>query len=178
MSMPQSLFLIGPMGAGKTTIGRLLSQQLGLSFVDSDHYIEERTGVSIPTIFEYEGEAGFRQREARAIDELSRRQGIVLATGGGAVTTEKNRLNLAARGLVLYLKTSIDEQLKRAGNDKNRPLMQTPDPREKLKAMAEQRNPLYQQIADHTFDTDNRTARQVVKSILSSIEEKRENTQG
>lgn len=176
--MPQSLFLIGPMGAGKTTIGRLLSQQLGLSFVDSDHYIEERTGVNIPTIFEYEGEAGFRQREAKAIEELTRRQSIVLATGGGAVTTEENRLNLAARGLVIYLKTSIEEQLKRAGNDKNRPLMQAPDPDQKLQELARQRNPLYLQIADYTFDTDNRTARQVVKKILSSIEEKRENTQG
>lgn len=164
------------MGAGKTTIGRLLAKQLGLCFVDSDHAIEEKTGVNIPTIFEYEGESGFRQREAQIIDELSQQKNIVLATGGGAVTTPQNCTHLAARGTVIYLTVSVDEQIKRAGKDKNRPLMQSDNPRETLTHMARERGPLYESVADYRFDTDNKTARQVVRHILSAIEAPRENS--
>lgn len=158
------------MGAGKTTIGRLLSQQLGLEFLDSDHEIEAHTGVDIPTIFEYEGEEGFRNREERTIDELSQRNGLLLATGGGVVKNPNNRQNLSSRGTVIYLKVSVKEQLHRTKHDKNRPLLQTENPKALLEKMAMERSPLYEEIADHSFDTDNKTARHVVSEILSTLD--------
>lgn len=172
---PGKLYLIGPMGAGKTTIGRVLAQQLGLTFLDSDHEIEARTGVSIPTIFEYEGENGFREREEKVIDELTLRDGLILATGGGVVKNPANRQHLSSRGLVIYLQVSIEEQLARTARDKNRPLLQTENPKATLEKLARERAPLYAEIADYSFDTDNKTAKQVVKEILAVIEADREN---
>ena len=160
------------MGAGKTTIGRLLSQQLGLDFLDSDHEIEASTGVDIPTIFEYEGEAGFREREEKAIDELTQRAGLLLATGGGVVKNPNNRNHLGARGTVIYLKVSVKEQLRRTRHDRNRPLLQTANPRELLEKMAAERSPLYEEIADYQFDTDNKTAKHVVNEIMASLSNK------
>ena len=157
------------MGAGKTTIGRLLSQQLGLEFLDSDHEIEGATGVDIPTIFEYEGESGFRAREEKTIEELTLRKGVLVATGGGVVKNPNNRKHLSARGAVVYLKVSVKEQLRRTQHDRNRPLIQTENPREILEKMATERSPLYEEIADYVFDTDNRTARQVVQEILAAV---------
>ena len=154
MKMPGSLFLTGPMGAGKSTIGRQLSKQLKMAFHDSDHEIEQRTGVDIPLIFELEGEAGFRRRETAVIDELTRLPDIILATGGGAILDPVNRQNLGSRGRVIYLHASVDQQLKRTGKDRNRPLLQTADPRATLEELMAVRDPLYREIADLVVDTD------------------------
>src|SRR5690349_13704517 len=141
------------MGSGKTTIGRLLARRLGRRFVDSDHAIEARTGASIPWIFEIEGEASFRRREAEMIRELTGQEGIVLATGGGAVLDPASRALLAERGTVIYLRAGIGSILQRTSHDKNRPLLQTADPRRKLEDLLAQREPLYREIADLVIDT-------------------------
>ena len=169
MKMPGSLFLTGPMGAGKSTIGRQLAKQLKCPFHDSDHEIENRTGVDIPLIFELEGEAGFRKREATVIDELTQLPGIILATGGGAILDPQNRRYLADRGTVIYLHTSVDQQLKRTGRDRNRPLLQTDDPRGRLEALLAEREPLYREIADLEIDTDGKRVQEVVRQILEYL---------
>jgi len=145
------------MGAGKTTIGRQLARKLGLRFVDSDHEIESRTGASIPWIFEIEGEPAFRRREAEVIRELTGQQGIVLATGGGAILNEASRALLQERGTVIYLRASINSILARTAHDKNRPLLQTADPRKKLEELLAQREPLYMEMADLVIDTGRPT---------------------
>ena len=155
------------MGAGKSTIGRQLSKQLGLPFHDSDHEIEKHTGVDIPLIFELEGEAGFRKRESAIIDELTRLPDIILATGGGAILDPLNRHHLAERGKVIYLHASVDQQLKRTCRDRNRPLLQTPDPRGKLVELMAERDPLYREIADLVIDTDGKRVQDVVRLICS-----------
>ena len=169
MKMPGSFFLIGPMGAGKSTIGRQLARQLGLRFIDSDREIEHRTGVDIPLIFELEGEAGFRAREKAVIDELTREPGIVLATGGGAILDPDNRRHLRARGHVIYLHTSVDQQLKRTARDRNRPLLRTDDPRARLQALMAEREPLYRNTADLVVETDGCRIREVVNRILDAL---------
>lgn len=157
------------MGAGKSTIGRLLSQELELDFVDSDKVIEERSGADIPWIFDVEGEAGFREREAAVIDELTQSQGIVLATGGGAVLRDENRQHLQARGTVIYLQTSIAQQLERTAKDRNRPLLQTDDPKVVLQRLLNEREPLYKRCADIIIRTDRRHPRAVVTEILKQL---------
>jgi shikimate kinase len=169
MKMPGSLFLTGPMGAGKSTIGRQLSKQLKMAFHDSDHEIEQRTGVDIPLIFELEGEAGFRRRETAVIDELTRLPDIILATGGGAILDPVNRQNLGSRGRVIYLHASVDQQLKRTGKDRNRPLLQTADPRATLEELMAVRDPLYREIADLVVDTDGKRVRDVVRQIIQQL---------
>ena len=169
MDKAANIFLIGPMGSGKTTIGRQLAKALGKTFVDSDHEIEARTGADIPWIFDIEGEAGFRQREQAVIDELTRRQGIVLATGGGAVLSAENRRHLAERGIVIYLRTSIEQQLHRTAKDRSRPLLQNGDPRAKLEELLARRDPLYREIANIIVDTDNRSIRSTVHTILKRL---------
>jgi len=169
MNMPGNIFLVGPMGAGKSTIGRQLARALHLPFEDSDRVIEERTGVDIPFIFEMEGEAGFRRREKAVIDELTARDGIVLATGGGVVMDPDNRRRLASRGLVIYLQTSVDQQLARTARDRNRPLLQTEDPRARLEALYRVRDPLYREIADMIVDTDGRSVREVVGYLQRAL---------
>ena len=169
MKTAVNLFLVGLMGAGKTTIGRQLAKSLKLSFVDSDHEIEERTGANIPWIFDIEGEEGFRERERAVIDELTRRQDIVLATGGGAVLDKRNRASLAERGIVIYLYTSIEQLLKRTAKDRNRPLLQTDDPRARLETLLLERDPLYREIADLIIETDNRNIQATVRAILNGI---------
>lgn len=161
-----NIFLIGPMGAGKTTIGRLLAKCLKIEFLDSDREIEQRTGVDIPMIFEYEGEEGFRRREADAIQNLTRRSPIILATGGGSVLLPENRQVLAERGFVVYLKCSVDRQLERTLKDCHRPLLQTDNPRARLEKLLTIRDPLYRQIADCTVDTGRFSSRQAVREIL------------
>ena len=170
MKDPGSFFLVGPMGAGKSTIGRQLARALNLEFVDSDREIEVRTGVDIPLIFELEGEAGFRRRERRAIDLLSARKGIVQATGGGAVLDPDNRKHLAARGKVIYLHTSVDQQLERTAHDRSRPLLQTEDPRARLEELMAVRDPLYREIADWVIETDGCRVRDVVQQIIRHVE--------
>jgi len=163
------IFLIGPMGAGKTTIGRRLAQVLDREFLDSDHEIEQRAGASIPLIFELESEAGFRTREKTVIAELTQRPGIVLATGGGAVLDPDNRRCLAGRGFVVYLYASVDEQLQRTRHDTQRPLLQTADPRARLASLLEQRDPLYREIADLVVSSDGQLLRTIVQQILDHL---------
>ena len=165
-----SFFLVGPMGAGKSTIGRQLARALDLEFFDSDRDIEARTGVDIPLIFELEGEEGFRRREQEVIDTLTHRPGIVLATGGGAILSSTNRQHLASRGQVIYLHTSVEQQLQRAGHDRNRPLLQTGNPGKTLQELMKIRDPLYREIADWTIETDGCRIRDVVQKIVRHIE--------
>ncbi len=166
---PNNLFLVGPMGAGKSAVGRQLSRMLHLSFVDSDDEIESRTGVDIGFIFEKEGEAGFRQRESKIIDELSQRQGLVLATGGGAVIDEQTRRRLGARGFVVYLQTSVDQQLERTRRGRDRPLLAASNPRDVLEKLMVARDPLYREIADLVVDTDGRRVNAVAKQIVEAF---------
>jgi shikimate kinase len=166
---PQNLFLVGPMGAGKSAVGRQLARLLHLEFVDSDEEIESRTGVDIAFIFEKEGEAGFRKREVRVIDDLSRKDGVVLATGGGAIMDPRNRNHLGGRGFVVYLHTSVDQQLSRTRKGRERPLLENDDPRAVLEALMAIREPLYREIADLTVDTDGRKVRAVANEILDRL---------
>ena len=168
MERQRNVFLVGPMGAGKTTIGRRLAKTLRIPFWDSDHEIERRTGVDIPTIFEFEGEQGFRRRETRVLDELTQRSGIVLATGGGAIMSEGNRQHLKSRGFVVYLRTPVAKQLKRTARDRNRPLLQTQDPEARLEALMNERGPLYCAVADLIVDTDQDSVPEIVKRILAA----------
>lgn len=165
----QNLILVGPMGAGKSTIGRLLAKELRLPFRDSDKEIEQRTGASIPLIFDVEGEGGFREREHAVIADLCRLDGVVLATGGGAVIREDNRKVLRAGGRVVYLCTSVDQQLERTARDRNRPLLQAADPRGVLANLMAVRDPLYRSIADVIIETDERPPRLVVMEILDRL---------
>ena len=157
------------MGAGKSAVGRQLARLLHLDFVDSDEEIEARTGVDIPFIFEKEGEAGFRTREAKVIEDLSQKDGIVLATGGGAVMDPQNRNHLGARGFVIYLHTSVDQQLSRTRKGRDRPLLANDDPRAVLEALMATREPLYREIADLTVETDGRKVRAVANEILERL---------
>ena len=165
-----NIYLVGPMGAGKSTIGRMLSQALSRPFFDSDRVIEERSGANIPWIFDVEGEQGFRDREEAVIDELTQDSQIVMATGGGAILRVGNRQNLQGRGEVFFLDTSLEQQVLRTSKDKNRPLLQQGNPREKLKALLEERRPLYMEAADHIIETDQRHPKYVVQEILKLLE--------
>ncbi|MFJ1467492.1 bifunctional shikimate kinase/3-dehydroquinate synthase AroKB [Massilia orientalis] len=165
-----NIFLVGLMGAGKTTIGRLLARRLDMTFIDSDHEIEARTGATIPWIFEIEGEASFRRREADVIRELTAQNGIVLATGGGAVLNPASRALLADRGTVIYLRASVSSILARTAHDKNRPLLQTADPRRKLEDLTAQREPLYREIADMVIDTGRPNVQSMVQTILDQLD--------
>lgn len=159
------------MGAGKSTIGRLLSAELKLEFKDSDKEIEDRCGCNIPWIFDVEGEIGFREREVIAIEEITLESDVLMATGGGAVLRAENRQNLSARGTVVYLKTSVEQQLARTSKDKNRPLLQIDNPKEVLTRLMAQRDPLYQEVADIIIQTDDRNPKYVVQEIVKRLEE-------
>lgn len=165
-----NLILIGPMGAGKSTIGRLLAAELSRDFHDSDHEIQARCGADIPWIFDVEGEAGFRLREEQVIDDLTALTGVVIATGGGAVLREENRRRLRERGTVIYLFTTVEQQLKRVAKDRNRPLLQRPDREQVLRDMFELRDPLYRATADIVVLTDRRSPRTVVNEILRQVQ--------
>ncbi|WP_144211965.1 shikimate kinase AroK [Shewanella donghaensis] len=169
MAEKRNIFLVGPMGAGKSTIGRHLAQLLHLDFHDSDHEIEQRTGADIAWVFDVEGEEGFRVREAQVIADLSEKQGIVLATGGGSVQSKDIRNHLSARGIVVYLETTIDKQVARTQRDKRRPLLQVDDPREVLEDLAGVRNPLYEEIADVIVKTDEQSAKIVANQIIEQL---------
>jgi shikimate kinase len=164
-----NIFLVGLMGAGKTTVGRQLAKVLHKTFYDADHEIERRTGVNIPLIFEIEGETGFRKREEAVIEELTGLDNIVLATGGGAVLSPANRSHLKNRGMVIYLHGQPDHLHQRTRRDKNRPLLQTDDPRARLKALYVQRDPLYREVADWVEETGRESASFMVKRILARL---------
>ncbi|MBW8368193.1 MAG: shikimate kinase [Arenimonas sp.] len=154
MNPAPNLVLVGPMGAGKTSIGKRLAARLGLAFVDCDHRLEEVTGAPVPLIFECEGEAGFRARETALVAELMRGSGQLVATGGGAVLAEVNRQHLQARGFVVHLQVSVDQQIERLARDRSRPLLAVGDKRAKLEAMAIERGPIYRAVADMAFEAD------------------------
>ena len=178
MGSTRNIFLVGPMGAGKTTIGRLLAEELGLTFHDSDQYIEERTGADIAWIFDVEGEAGFRVRERNAIRELCELDNIVLATGGGAILNEENRKDLRRRGLVVYLRATIGQQVERTRRDQKRPLLHNvDDPRARLTALMEIREPLYREVADVSVLTSRRSPKAVCAEILEQIRQLQAGTQ-
>jgi len=169
MNHPNNIFLIGPMGAGKSTIGRQVAVLLGLDFDDTDHEIQRRTGVDIPTIFDYEGEEGFRKRESAVIDELTQRGSLVLATGGGSILNPDNRRNLSSRGFVVYLYCSPEQQYERTLRDRSRPLLQTEDPLGTLQALMAERDPLYRETADIVVTSDKRSASAVANEIVRKL---------
>jgi len=166
-----NIFLIGPMGAGKSTVGKQLAKALGRDFYDTDKEIERRTGVSVSWIFEMEGESGFRQREQKVLEELSQLKNIVLATGGGIVLAEENRRMLRSRGYVVYLSTSIEQLLRRTNKDKNRPLLQTDNPKETVKTLMAERTPLYQGVADIELRTGEQSIQYVVSGLVKQLEQ-------
>lgn len=158
------------MGAGKTTVGRALAKKLDKRFIDSDHEIEARTGASIPLIFEIEGEASFRHREAEVIRDLTAQSDIVLATGGGAILKPENREYLKTRGTVIYLRASVNSILQRTSHDKNRPLLQTANPRERIEQLAKEREPYYLEVADFVVETGRPNVQSLVQNILAQLE--------
>ena len=170
MALPSRVFLVGPMGAGKTTIGRLLAQHLKLDFADTDKEIEDRTGADIAWIFDVEGEEGFRNREVQVVEEMTQSPSILLATGGGVVLNSENRRALAARGFVIYLYASIEEQVKRTSKDNRRPLLQGEDSETVLRELMAVRDPLYREIADHVIDTDGCSPRTVAQRLVEQFE--------
>ena len=169
MKHPRNIFLIGPMGAGKSAVGRYLARTLHLSFVDSDDEIESRTGVDIPFIFEKEGEEGFRKRETAVIDDLSKMDGVVLATGGGAVINPDSRSRLGGRGFVVYLYTTVDQQVARTQKGRERPLLESTDPRATLQELLDTRDPMYREIADVVVETDGRKVKSVANEIIEQV---------
>lgn len=171
-SLKQNIFLIGPMGSGKTTIGRQLAKMFGLEFYDCDHELERQTGASVNLIFDLEGESGFRLREHHLLEQLTAKTGVLIATGGGVVCKEENRRLLRTHGLVVYLKTSIDNQLKRLQKDKSRPLLQADDRVQRLNDLAEVRNPLYDATADLVFTTRNSSVYATAKALSNAISER------
>ena len=167
--MARNIILVGPMGAGKTTIGKQLAHQLGREFYDSDRVIEEHTGADIPLIFELEGEAGFRKREKNILADLVKKNDIVLATGGGVVLDPDNRELLSKSGFVVYLNVPLSQLINRTSKDKNRPLLQTEDPKKKLEEILSVRDPLYRDVADEIIKTDVSPVRNVVKKIMALV---------
>lgn len=164
-----NIYLVGPMGSGKTTIGQRLAKKMGRQFLDNDHELQEQTGASVNLIFDLEGEAGFRKRETAMLRKLTARNNIVLATGGGTVLSPENRELLERTGIVVYLRTSVGQQIRRLSRDKSRPLLQSGDRREKLTRLAKERNPLYEEIAQITFQSRNRSLESASDALYQVI---------
>lgn len=171
MKVLSNIFLVGPMGAGKSTIGRYIAEEMKLTFYDTDQEIEARSGVDVAWIFDVEGEEGFRRREVAVIAELTEHQGIVLATGGGAIVSPLNRNHLGGRGFVVYLQASVDQQWNRTRRDKSRPLLQQDNPRAALERLSLEREPLYLEIADLVVHTDAKTVKTVSSDIVKKLRE-------
>lgn len=169
MKRSANVYLVGMMGAGKTTIGRLLARRLRMRFLDSDQEIERRCGVKVPLIFEIEGEPGFRARESQVLAELTALEGIVLATGGGVVLAPANRERLAAAGTVIYLRAKPEDLYERVRNDRNRPLLATPDPLARLRELYVERDPLYQEVADIVIDTGRQTVSALARTVIKEL---------
>lgn len=170
MNPARNLVLVGPMGAGKTSVGKRLASRLGLAFVDCDHRLEELTGATVPLIFECEGEAGFRARESQLIAELMRGDGQLVATGGGAVLAAENRRQLAAGGFVVWLRASVPHQIERLARDRSRPLLAVPDREARLAALAAERDPLYRELADLAFDGDGLAVATAAERLAALLE--------
>jgi len=166
---PSNIYLIGPMGSGKTTIGQRLAKKLCLEFLDNDHELQEQTGASVNLIFDLEGEEGFRKRETAMLKKLAARKNVVVATGGGTVLARENRELLGNTGTVIYLRTSISQQIKRLSRDRSRPLLQSGDRKKKLIRMAKERNPLYEELADITFQSRNRGLESAAEALYQKV---------
>ena len=169
MKFTQNIILIGSMGAGKTTVGKKLAEKLGREFIDCDAELERQTGVDIATIFDIEGESGFRKREAAQLTKLLERREIVLATGGGAVLAEENRQKMSRNGIIIYLKTTVEQQLERLQMDKKRPLLSVPDREKVLTDLFSQRDPIYQALADITILSGRRHSSQMAATVLNAV---------
>jgi len=167
----RNIILIGPMGSGKSTIGNIIARRLHRDFQDSDHFIEERTGVDIARIFDVEGEQGFRDRESNALNELLSESNRVIATGGGSVLRRENQQLLKQKGYIVFLDTSINQQMQRLRRDKKRPLLQTENPRERLESLLAERRPIYLDLADLSVKTDKRMARRLAADIINQLPE-------
>ncbi len=165
----RNIILIGPMGSGKSTIGNIIAKRLHREFQDSDHFIEKRTGVDIARIFDIEGEQGFRDRESNALSELLRQNNRVIATGGGSVLRQENQQLLKQKGYIVFLDTSVNQQLRRLARDKKRPLLQTENPRARLETLFEERRPIYLDLADLAIKTDKRVARRLAADIINQL---------
>ena len=168
---PRSIYIVGMMGAGKSAVGRSLAARLDRTFIDVDHEIQDRTGVSITTIFEFEGEPGFRRREEEVIDELTQREGIVLATGGGAVLSALTRARLMQRGFTIYLQATAQDLWSRTRHDRNRPLLDCADPRAKIQQLLNDREPHYQQVADLVVETGKPSVTRLVDQLVARLTE-------
>lgn len=167
----RNIILVGPMGSGKSTIGNIIAQRLHREFQDSDHFIEKRTGVDIARIFDIEGEHGFRDRESSALSELLSQNNRVIATGGGSVLRSENQQLLKQQGYIVFLDTSVSQQMRRLQRDKRRPLLQTENPRERLEILLKERRPIYLDLADLTVKTDKRMARRLAADIINQLPE-------
>jgi shikimate kinase len=165
----RNIILIGPMGSGKSTIGHIMAKKLNREFQDSDHYIEHKTGVDIPRIFDVEGECGFRDRETQALQDLLQHSNQIIATGGGSVVREENQSLLRSNGFVIFLDTSVNQQMYRLRRDTKRPLLQTDNPRQRLESLFEVRRPIYFDLADLVVKTDRRLARKLANDIITQL---------